>query len=231
MPGYVMHLAEVDMVLGMLRESRDLSDQWVQRFVTGNLLPDTKLLKEKYISHFWDPEKAGQIAQAPDLDLFLKKYQTQLDEPVLLGYLMHLDMDAKYVHDFWPRSIAFYNSDGEPETIRDRVAEVEILKSGRRVPLEEFFSPALYYGDYGRMNGFFVRKYHIRMPKWKEITDFHMDEVKFDDMEHICEGLDWLFAHCSSDDAPQLEVFDLQEFDSFIRKSAEEFAQQYLNKR
>ena len=50
MPGYVMHLAEVDMVLGMLRESRDLSDQWVQRFVTGNLLPDTKLLKEKYIS-------------------------------------------------------------------------------------------------------------------------------------------------------------------------------------
>lgn len=231
MPGYVMHLAEVDMVLGMLSERQELSDDWVQRFVTGNLLPDTRLLKEKYISHFWDPGKAGQIAQAPDLELFMKKYRQDLDDPILLGYLMHLDMDEKYVHDFWPHSIAFYNSEGKPETIRARVAEVEILKSGRRVPLKEFFSPALYYGDYGRMNGFFARKYHIRMPEWKQITDFHMDEVKLTDMEHICEGLDWLFAHCSPDDNPTLEVFDLQEFDGFIRKCAVEFAQEYLRKK
>ena len=75
MPGYVMHLAEVDMVLGILRESQELSEQWVQRFVTGNLLPDTKLLKEKYISHFWNPANTGQIGQAPDLALFGEKYQ------------------------------------------------------------------------------------------------------------------------------------------------------------
>ena len=218
------------MVLGIIREKQELSEQWVHRFVTGNLLPDTRLLKEKYISHFWDPGKAGQIAQAPDLALFGAKYQPDMSDPVLLGYLMHLDMDEKYVHNFWPRCVAFYNSEGMPEIKADRVAEVEILKSGQRVPLKEFFSPALYYGDYGRMNGFFVRKYCIRKPEWKEITDFHMDEVKLADMEKICEGLDWLFAHCSPDDNPELKVFDLQQFDDFIRKTAEVFAQQYICK-
>ena len=107
---------------------------------------------------------------------------------------------------------------------------VEILKNGQRVPLKEFFSPALYYGDYGRMNGYFVRKYCIRKPEWKEITDFHMDEVKLADMEKICEGLDWLFAHCSPDDDPELKVFDLKQFDDFIRRSADEFAQLCLRK-
>ena len=228
MPGYVMHLAEVDMVLGILRESQELSEQWVQRFVTGNLLPDTRLLKEKYISHFWNPANAGRIAQAPDLELFLKKYHPDMDDPLLLGYLMHLDLDEKYVHSFWPGCMAFYNSEGKPETRADRVAEVEILKTGQRVPLKDFFSPALYYGDYGRMNGFFARKYHIRKPEWEEITDFHMDEVKLSDMEKICEGLDWLFAHCSPDDNPDLKVFDLQQFDDFIQRTAEEFSKRCL---
>ena len=230
MPGYVMHLAEVDMVLGILRESRDLSEQWVQRFVTGNLLPDTKLQKEKFISHFWNPANAGQIGQAPDLALFGEKYQPDMNDPLLLGYLMHLHMDAQYVHNFWPRCIAFYNSEGMPETRTEYVSEVEIIKTGQRVPLKEFFSPALYYGDYGRMNGFFVRKYHIRKPEWEEIKDFHMDEVELSDMEKICEGLDWLFAHCSPDDDPELKVFDLKQFEDFIRRSAEEFVQQYIRK-
>ena len=218
------------MILDILRSKQELPEQWAAHFMTGNLLPDTRLLKEKRISHFWNPENAGLLAQAPDLELFLGKYRPDMDDPLLLGYLMHLDLDARYVHNFWPRCMAFYNSEGQPETVSERVAEVEILKTGQRVPLKEFFSPGFYYGDYSRMNGYFVRKYHIHPPEWQDILDFHMDEVNLDDMEKICRDLNWLISHCGPDDEPELKVFDLQQFDSFIRRSAEEFARQYLQK-
>ena len=55
MPGYVMHLAEADMILTAIRGKKALSDQWEEHFLTGNLLPDTRLLKEKRISLYrWD---------------------------------------------------------------------------------------------------------------------------------------------------------------------------------
>lgn len=228
MPGYVMHLAEADMILEMLREKRPVSAQWEEHFLTGNLLPDTRLRKEKRFSHFWNPKDAGLLAQAPDLDLFLGKYHPDLDHPVLLGYLMHLDLDARYVHNFWPRCMAFYDSEGKPEAMADKIAQVEIRKNGRRTSLEEFFSPDGYYGDYSQMNGFFVRKYHIHTPEWKDICDFHMDEVDLADMETIERNMKWLFDHCGPEDGPELKVFDLQELDSFIRESAGEFAGQYL---
>ena len=230
MPGYVMHLAEADMILEILREKGQISVQWAEHFMTGNLLPDTRLRKEKKYSHFWNPKEESLMAKAPDLDLFLEKYCPGMDQPLLLGYLMHLDLDARYVHSFWPQCFSFYNREGKPETRAEHITEVEIRKNSQRVTLTEFFSPDFYYGDYSRMNGFFVRKYHIHPPMWKDIRDYHMDEVKLEDMDKICRDLEWLIAHCSSEDEPELRVFDLHQLDSFIRKSAQEFTCQYLQK-
>lgn len=228
MPGYVMHLAEADMILTAIRGKKALSDQWEEHFLTGNLLPDTRLLKEKRISHFWNPAELGLIAKAPDLSLFLDKYHPDMEDPVMLGYLTHLYLDARYVHDYWPRCMAFYNREGKRETAADQVAQVEILKTGRRLPPSVFFSPRYYYGDYGRMNGFFVSRYHIHKPRWKDIEGFHMDEVKLEDMEIISKNMDWLLAHCGREEELSLEVFDIEEFDSFIRETAEQFMQEYL---
>ncbi len=228
MPGYVMHLAEADMILAEIRRKRNLSEQWAEHFLTGNLLPDTRLLTEKKISHFWNPDDLGLIAKAPDLSLFLEKYRPDMDDPVLLGYLTHLHLDARYVHNYWPRCLAFYNSAGQKETVADQVTEVEILKTGLRMPPDTFFSPRYYYGDYGRMNGFFVSRYHIHKPCWKDITDFHMDEVKLEDMEIISRNMDWLMTHCGREEESALKIFDLREFDSFIHETAKVFMQEYL---
>ncbi len=229
MPGYVMHLAEADMIIRALRGRMDLSEQWVEHFITGNLLPDTKLRDQKYISHFWSPREAGLMAQAPDLDLFLSKYSPSMEDPLLLGYFTHLYLDTRFVHNFWPLCMAFYNSQGHIETQRDRIDQVEILKTGERVHIGEFFSPAYYYGDYSRMNAYFVETYHItRAPVWQDIKDFKMDEVNLADMQLICRNLDWLFAHCAAGQEKDLLVFDLEAFDSFIHETAEEFMKTYL---
>ena len=52
MPGYVIHLAEAELILDKMRKLRQTDDAFEQAFLTGTLLPDTRLKGEKrfYIS-------------------------------------------------------------------------------------------------------------------------------------------------------------------------------------
>ena len=96
MPGYVIHLAEAELILDKMRKLRQTDDAFEQAFLTGTLLPDTRLKGEKRFSHFWDPDKLECLALGPDLARFTDKYGQRLNEPVMLGYLAHLHLDARY---------------------------------------------------------------------------------------------------------------------------------------
>ena len=74
MPGYVIHLAEAELILDKMRKLRQIDDAFEQAFLTGTLLPDTRLKGEKRFSHFWDPDKLECLALGPDLARFTDKY-------------------------------------------------------------------------------------------------------------------------------------------------------------
>lgn len=58
MPGYVIHLAEAELILDKMRKLRQTDDAFEQAFLTGTLLPDTRLKGEKQFFHIsWDPDK------------------------------------------------------------------------------------------------------------------------------------------------------------------------------
>ena len=128
MPGYVIHLAEAELILDKMRKLRQTDDAFEQAFLTGTLLPDTRLKGEKRFSHFWDPDKLECLALGPDLARFTDKYGQRLNEPVMLGYLAHLHLDARYVTEYWPTVMAFYGCTGEPEYRKAHIAEVEIKR-------------------------------------------------------------------------------------------------------
>ena len=140
MPGYVIHLAEAELILGKMRKLRQTDDACEQAFLTGTLLPDTRLKGEKRFSHFWDPDKLECLALGPDLTRFTDKYGQRLNEPVMLGYLAHLHLDARYVTEYWPTVMAFYGCTGEPEYRKAHIAEVEIKRLQKCVPVSQFFS-------------------------------------------------------------------------------------------
>lgn len=169
MPGYVIHLAEAELILDKMRKLRQTDDAFEQAFLTGTLLPDTRLKGEKRFSHFWDPDKLECLALGPDLARFTNKYGQRLNEPVMLGYLAHLHLDARYVTEYWPTVMAFYGCTGEPEYRKAHIAEVEIKRLQKCVPVSQFFSIDYYYGDYTKLNGYFIHKYHLRVPKWQSI--------------------------------------------------------------
>ena len=85
MPGYVIHLAEAALILDKMRKLRQIDDAFEQAFLTGTLLPDTRLKGEKCFSHFWDPDKLECLALGPELARFTDKYGQRLNEPVMLG--------------------------------------------------------------------------------------------------------------------------------------------------
>lgn len=229
MPGYVIHLAEARQILDIIKEQTEVSYDWEQRFLTGTLLPDTRLKGEKRISHFWNPGELDMLALAPDLSLFLGKYRDRLTEPVLLGYLAHLHLDACYVQKYWPTVIAFFGRKGEPETEKKKIMSVEIKRLHRQVPVGDFFSPEYYYGEYTKLNGYFIDKYHLAVPHWEQISEFQMDEVKLQDMACICRELSCLLEKYHMGDEGKIQVFDLNELEGFVTETAHAFTHLYGN--
>ncbi len=227
MPGYVMHLAEERMILDQLKAQMTVSDEWEQRFRTGTLLPDTKLRDEKPLSHFWKPEEAHLLARSPDLDAFMEKYGDRLDDPLVFGYLAHLHLDGLYLQNFWPAFIRFDDARGNPETVREKVTDVLILKNGRHVPVNDFFSPRWYYGEYGKLNYYFVKRYGISLPDWQHAGPCTIDEVNMEDLSMILSYVGAHLDNCRPGGEQRLQIFDLEAMNDFIRTSADTFINKY----
>ncbi len=227
MPGYVMHLAEERMIIDLLGRQPMIDAAWEQRFRTGTLLPDTKLKDEKPLSHFWKPEEAHLLARSPDLAAFTGKYAGCLKDPLVFGYLAHLHLDALYLKNFWPEFIRFYDDNGRQEAVREKITSVHILKSGRDIPLNDFFSPQWYYGEYSKMNHYFVDRYKIILPDWQHAGPCMIEEVDMGDLAAILSHVSMHFDSCRPGDELQLQVFDLGAIDTFIRNSAETFIRTY----
>ena len=223
MPGYVIHMAQACRIMEALERRGPLAPAWREAFVTGNLLPDTRLREEKAISHFWNPGDADKLAKAPDLSLFLAGYGDKLADPVGLGYLSHLYLDELYVDRFWPRILEFYGRDGQVREKSSQIKRVYVRRMQTCVPLADFFSEKYYYGDYTKMNAYFMDKYQLCPPLWEQIRDFPMKEVRLQDMDKICRELGILRDRCHRGDEKDLRVFDLQELEAFMEEAGRDF--------
>ena len=230
MPGYVIHMAQAYRIADALAGKGKAGSAmgmapaaWREAFVTGNLLPDTRLKAEKGISHFWNPADGDKIAKAPDLSLFLDKYRDRLEDPVVLGYLCHLQLDALYVQRFWPQVLTFLGRDGTVQERSSRICRVQVHRQDCSVPVADFFSEKYYYGDYTKMNAYFMDKYGLRPPAWEGISDFPIREVRLADMALICQELGILRERCHSGDEKDLKVFDLAHLEAFMEEAAADF--------
>ena len=226
MPGYVMHLAEAELLLSQLEEHMGpLPGEWKTRFRLGSLLPDTRRRREKASSHFWNPGDSRKLAIAPDLSLFLSRYRDVLKGPVMAGYYAHLHLDERFVNHFWKEQFAFLDEAGREREERAEITTVRIRRSGLEIPEKDFFSPEYYYGDYSRMNDYFLKRYHLVCPPRRDLPDCPIREVDAGDLSVVLEELKNLFAGAYSMGSPdELKVFDLNQLEAFIAASAREIA-------
>jgi hypothetical protein len=95
------------------------------------------------------------------------------------------------------------------------------------VPVDRFFSPEYYYGEYTKMNGYFIDKYALAIPNWEALTDNPVDEVSLQDMRRISRELGCLLKACHAGDEGHIQIFDLNMLETFMAETAHHFARLY----
>lgn len=229
MPGYILHLTEAKLIIKELKEEGYVfSEEWVNAFLLGNLLPDTKRKREKITSHFWDPDDLDQQAIAPNMELFYQKYRSDLKGPLMLGYLSHLYLDACFVNSFWPSMWEFMDEDHKIQTLQEKIRLVHLKTTGKIIPVKDFFSSAYYYGDYSRMNAYLLHKYNLTTPSYDANLTCPITEVDISDLKEVLSELQYLCDTVKPGAEKALTVFHLPSLENFISETAQQMASQLI---
>jgi hypothetical protein len=223
-----MHLAHAGLVFEELEKYGFCPDvRWKNRYLLGSLLPDTKARNDKKESHFRNRRDEVKLAIPPDLQLFYRKYGRSSTEPSMLGYRMHLQLDADWVNRFWDRILELLGEDGRREELAERITKVRILHGGRVVPVDSFFSDEFYYGDFSRMNAYFMKNFPVCIPEYEDGT-CDVREAEWQDLKGVLAEIRRLSLNVSMEDVAELQVFDLPELETFLRTDASLCAAQIL---
>lgn len=187
MPGYVLHLVHGEMILR--QRSFHFSDMEKEQFRMGLLMPDVSQTnrEKKDIAHFLSPDTRGKVLEYPDLDLF--PYKKELSQPFVIGYAAHLFLDRAFYSDYFIRYVHFLDADGKETDKETDVKSVYLETSNRLISVKEFFSEKYLYGDYTKLNHYFINKYNITIPD-NVFCEYPVEEVSDGDFSLIQKKLE-----------------------------------------
>ena len=222
MPGFILHLTAAQMLLEMLPKQCVLSREKKEQndFLAGTLLPDAP--KDKRISHFRNSNCFGKILEYPDLELFLEKYHSMIQNSLCMGYYFHLYVDQRFFQEYLPKVVTYLDKDGRPSMEKKDVVQVKIRKNGKMPGIMEFCSEDYYYGDYTKMNTYLVKRYHIPMELNTHLVNPGIDEVDVGDLSMILEKLRG-YLDVPEEQVHEVNVFDVEDLLEFLRKITKEF--------
>jgi hypothetical protein len=180
---------------------------------------------EKVTSHFWNPDTLDDMAIAPDLTRFLNQYGDLLHIPVVLGYYAHLYLDERFVRVYWPKMVSFYDDYGKIRKKKEEITRAKIGISGEIISRDLFFSAEYYYGDYSKLNNYFIEKYKINLGvPYMDLEQCPIKEVQKEDLFSVLKELEWIMEHCDRTKEDVIKVFSKKTLCSFLEDTAKEFA-------
>ena len=163
MPSHNIHLAvskKINRILNMDSDS----------FMLGNVLPDI-ICKDHVRTHFC-PNKPG-IAGITKPDVFYKKYKDTLNNPTMLGYLVHLLTD-KFYNEYVFKNYFLYDENGEDKGLifngKEMYLEPKEIKKFKHQELNTYGAWLL---DHNYVSKF---KSVLCINKIMEIEDFKHDK-------------------------------------------------------
>lgn len=233
MPGYMMHLAEGQIILDKLNQTKNNLHISKNDFLLGCMLPDA--VTDKELTHFRPANQKKQITKYPDMPYVLN---THLKHPLSscdFGILAHLHMDAIYVTDFWPKYFTFLDTDESYTNITSDIDHVWIQTIGQHVPFKQFFTDTWFYGEYDILNPYIKSVIHISIP---EITTLPKD-IHIYDYDCIDRGLlETMLAklseeintvdHFSSNLESKSNIFPKEDILNFLDETADLFIKEIL---
>ena len=92
MPSYVLHMLHGNFINKLKNDDLDTNEK-INQFMLGILMPDSCNGNEKDIAHFYSSDSEKMVLRTPDLNSFVSKYGKHLSDPFVMGYLAHLWLD------------------------------------------------------------------------------------------------------------------------------------------
>lgn len=241
MPGFIMHLSEAKLIAKHWeKELKGIEKfdykEWERKFLYGALLPDSVQFPggkdPKAVSHLWTYSRATHVFMVPDLNTFIERYKDKLmdpvNHPVLVGYLAHLHLDVCYFRDFMPSVVILEDENGEHTNLRNKIKDVYIKKSGKRIPTKELFTAAYLYGDYMRLNTMMIDLYDVKVPAYDPaiLKEERIPEVDEGHMEDLLSEMKKYIAR-SKFDTRQLQIFPEGVVIPFLNTCSDAFMELY----
>ena len=126
-----------------------------------------------------------------------------------------------FLDTYWEKHFRFYGVDKNPEKRYTEVAYVEIVEKNKVYDRKEFFSKALYYGDYDAMNGYFAEKYQVRFPELSLSGDWtYAPEAVANAKKLLASGIRRKMGETEA----ELRVFELPELEAMVEHAAKKLA-------
>lgn len=108
MPSHKIHLAIAKKVNEKLNKDLD-------SLMIGSVLPDLTISRNHDISHY--QEQGTYDSELANPDKFIEDYKNQLDNPVMIGYLIHLLTDRFY-NDYFFKNHCLLDEKGIPHSVK-----------------------------------------------------------------------------------------------------------------
>ena len=227
MPGYIIHLAEAEIVIRKLRESdflKKYSDEWERRFLWGCLAPDAEGKDKKESTHFWNQRESGDV-KLPDLSSFVEKYADKLRKrnkyPEIFGYFTHLYLDRMFWDDYVKNNVQLTDKAGFVTNSHSVAKFFKPYKCKQELTLDLFRK--YLYEDYTQLNYYLSGKYPIHIPDEKQLINElnKPKELQNCSLESLLEKLDQFLQIDIEPSERGLKIIDLNSFDIFLELAAE----------
>ena len=209
MPGSIVHLAIAENVYRAICNINN-SEEYYNKFIIGNLLPNVINEKDKYYSHCWDMDMYKSVFREPIMSIFYDRYnissvKDMFDNPLLLGYFCHLSSDMLFIREYWEKHFIFYDEKMNVTRLLAEAAYAKVDYSNRIYPKSEFLSNKQYYGDYDILWHYIKEEYHVNDLKKEyselllSLDNYDVDINKYDrmisnkeefDKDKVCNVLD-----------------------------------------
>lgn len=232
MPGYIIHLTEAEMIMQRMRAKGypqvDQKD-WKNCFVYGALLPDACEKKDKASTHFWSENKQDDILVIPKWERFVKEYEEYLDAPEVFGYLVHLHLDWCFFGEYMLQNVDFLDKDMKSKRLLSEIQMVRIKRNGKLVPVGDFFSEEYLYGDYTKMNSYFIRKYNLDGNIQPNIESNLIKQANTARMPQLLDKMNKFIDIGRLEQEGELQVFTTESIEKFLDTASESILQLWEN--
>ncbi len=222
MPSFILHLLHGQKILEKLKHNYSEEEQ--KQFMAGLLMPDSKKGIEKECSHFYSLSEKEKSLQIPDLREFAIKYQSYMQNPFVVGYATHLYLDKVFFEDYFLRYVEFKGKNDEATLFPDEICYAVLLKSGKKISLDELYSDEYLYSDYTRMNHRLILRNNIERPECITFAS-PVQEIDPRDYKDVLALLQKYLNEDCDDDI--IRIFDVEDLEKAIEQYADDFIRWY----